>query len=121
MAQLRIYQSLWGMERQHPDGIENSLETNLRMIQAAGFDGVSVSYEESDLVGGVAPFLKAHGMTAQGMCLPTSIDALKPVLDNAVRYGVDHVTVQPDVRPRSWWESIRILEGWMRLSEEAGI
>ena len=60
-------------------------------------------------------------MTAQAMCLPTGIDDLKPVLDNAVRYGADHINLQPNVRPRSWWDAIRTLEGWLRLSQEAGV
>jgi len=121
LPHLKIFQSVWGMERQHPDGVENSLETNLRLIQEAGFEGISITYEDADLAGQAAEFLKAHGMTAQAMCLPTSVDALKPVLETAAKYGADHINAQPNVRPRSLKEGVQILEGWMRLSEEAGI
>src|SRR5689334_353994 len=109
------------MERRQPDGIEHSLETRLDMIRQAGFDGISVSYENAGPVGQVAPFLAAHGMAAQAMCLPTSIDALKPVLENVVRYGADHVNLQPDLRPRTLPDAIRILEGWLGLAREAGV
>ena len=91
MKELKIYQSIWGMERQHPDGFENSLDANLQAIRDAGFDGISVTYEDAAIAGHATEFLKAHGMTAQGMCLPTSVDALKPVLENAAKFGVDHI------------------------------
>jgi sugar phosphate isomerase/epimerase len=55
------------------------------------------------------------------MCLPTSVDALKPVLENAVKFGVDHINAQPNIRPRSFGECVDILEGWLRLGQEAGI
>src|SRR4051812_19296488 len=111
VRELKICQSVWGMERQHPDGVENSLDTNLRLIRDAGFDGVSLMFEDASLIAKAAPFLKAHGMIVQAMCLPTSIDALKPVIENVVKYGADHINAQPDVRPRSSRECIRILEG----------
>jgi sugar phosphate isomerase/epimerase len=93
LKELKIYQSIWGMERQHPDGFENSLDANLQTIRDAGFDGISITYEDAAIAGHAAEFLKAHGMTAQGMCLPTSVDALKPVLENAAKFGVDHINV----------------------------
>jgi len=109
------------MERQHPDGVENSLGTNLRLIRDAGFDGVSLMFEDAGFVAQAAPFLNGHGMTVQAMCLPGSIDALKPVIENVVKYGADHINAQPDIRPRSLKECIRILEGWQRLADESGI
>jgi hypothetical protein len=43
MAQeLVVFQSLWAMERRHSDGMERSLEQNVKMILDAGFDGVSI-------------------------------------------------------------------------------
>src|SRR3954469_15870899 len=121
LKELKIYQSIWGMERQHPDGFENSLDANLQTIRDAGFDGISVTYEDAAIAGHAAEFLKIHGMTAQGMCLPTSVDALKPVLENAAKFGVDHINVQPNIRPRTFGECVEVLEGWIRLAQEADI
>ena len=67
---------------------------------------LSVTYEDAAIAGHAAEFLKAHGMTAQGMCLPTSVYALKPVLENAAKFGVDHINVQPNIRPRTFGECI---------------
>ena len=44
MQQLRVYQSLWAMERRRPDGAEWSLDEKLEMIRGAGFDGAGVRF-----------------------------------------------------------------------------
>ena len=121
MASLLIYQSLWAMERRHTDGFERPLEENLEMIRDAGFDGVSVSFEDRDLARRVTGFLQPHGMSAQAMCFPTSIDDLKPVIEVAEELGANHVNVQPNVRPYRVQECIPYLEGWRRLAEQTKV
>jgi hypothetical protein len=118
MQTLSIFQSLWAMERRHADGFERTLEQNIEMIRDAGFDGVSTDYRDRDFVRRLSALLKAGGMRAEGQCFPRSVDDLKPVLDIAAEFGVHHIDIQPDVRPRRLQDCIPLLEGWRRLGEE---
>ena len=115
---LLVLQSLWAMERRHTDGIERSLEENIEMIAAAGFDGVSAHWTDRATVSRLADLLKPHGMTAEGQCFPKTVDELKPVLEIATEFPVHHLDLQPDVRPRRLEDCLPFLEGWMRLAEQ---
>ena len=118
MQTLSIFQSLWAMERRHTDGFERSLEENVAMIAKAGFAGVSADWRNRDVVKRLAGLLKAGNMRAEGQCFPKTVDDLKPVLDLATEFGVHHLDIQPDVRPRRLQDCVPLLEGWRRLAEE---
>jgi hypothetical protein len=118
MQTLSIFQSLWAMERRHADGFERTLEQNIEMIGGAGFAGVSADYRDRDFVKRLSALLKAGGMRAEGQCFPKDVDELKPVLDIAAEFGVHHLDIQPDVRPRRLQDCIPLIEGWRRLAEE---
>src|SRR5258708_5921286 len=119
--QLRILQSLWAMERRLADQPEWPLQTQLEMIRDAGFDGAGVRFIDPGFAEEVTGFLRAHGMTWQAQCYPTSVDDLKPVLELVARLGADHVNLQPNVRPYRLQECIPTIEGWRRLADEAGV
>ncbi len=119
--QLRVYQSLWAMERRRPDKQEWSQPEQLTMIRDAGYDGVGMRFLEADYVSEITTFLRDNGMTWQAQCYPKSIDDLAPVLDLVAKYGADHVNLQPDVRPLRLEECIPYVEGWRRLAREAGV
>ena len=121
MSKLLIYQSLWGMERRHTDGHERTLDENLEIIRDAGFDGVSVTFEDRDLARRVTKYLESSGMSAQAMCFPSSVDALKPVIEIAEELGANHINVQPNVRPYRVHECIPYLDGWRRLAEQTAV
>jgi hypothetical protein len=115
---LDIYQSLWAMERRHTDGLERSLEENVKMIAEAGFAGVSGSYESRDDVRRLTALLNTHGLHAEGQCFPRTVADLEPVLEIASEFGVHHIDLQPDVRPRTLSESLALIDGWTRLAEQ---
>ncbi len=115
---LEIYQSLWAMERRHTDGHERSLEDNLAMIAQAGFNGVSASYESRDDVRRLTGLLAPLGLHAEGQCFPRTVDELQPVLENATEFGVHHIDLQPDVRPRRLSDALALIDGWTRLAEQ---
>ena len=121
LQKLLVLQSLWAMERRHTDGFERTLEDNVAMIADAGFDGVSAHWTDRAAVSRLAGLLGPLGLTAEGQCFPKTVDDLKPVLELASAFPVHHICLQPDVRPRRLEECLPLLEGWMRLAEEAGI
>ncbi len=118
MQKLLMFQSLWAMERRHSDGFERSHEDNIDMIHKAGFAGVSTDYRDRDFVRRLAALLKANNMQAEGQCFPQTVDDLKPVLEIATEFGVHHIDIQPDVRPRRLQDCVPLIEGWRRLAEE---
>ena len=121
LQKLLVLQSLWAMERRHTDGFERTLEDNVAMIADAGFDGVSAHWTDRAAVSRLAGLLGPLGLTAEGQCFPKTVDDLKPVLEIASAFPVHHICLQPDVRPRRLEACLPLLEGWMRLAEEAGI
>ena len=106
------------MERRHTDGFERSLEENVEMIVNAGYDGTSSDYRDRDFVRRLTGLLKPHGKTTEGQCFPKTVDDLKPVLEIATEFGIHHLDIQPDVRPRRLQDCIPLIEGWRRLAEE---
>lgn len=119
--QLRILQSLWAMERRRPDGAEWPLDTQLRMIRDAGYDGVGVRFVDPAFARTVTRFMRDHGMIWQAQCYPKTVDDLRPVLDLVRELGADHVNLQPDVRPMRISDCVPLLEGWRRLADQAGV
>ena len=113
-----MFQSLWAMERRQTDGFERSLEQNIKMIAAAGFDGLSADWHDRKAVQPLSILSRAAGLKVEGQCFPKTVDDLKPVLENGTEFEVHHLDVQPDVRPRRLQDCIPLLEGWRRLAEE---
>jgi hypothetical protein len=122
MAQrLLVYQSLWAMERRRPDRLEWSLAEKLEMIRDAGFDGAGVRFADAGYAREVTSVLCKHGMTWQAQCYPETVEDLAPILDTVRALGADHVNLQPDVRPARIEDCVALIEGWSRLSRQAGI
>lgn len=121
MQQLKVYQSLWAMERRRPDGLEWSLDEKLQMIRQAGFDGAGVRFFDRDYARTVTSALREWGLTWQAQCYPRTVDELKPILDHVHELGADHINLQADVRPYSLEECIPYIEGWRRLAHDAKV
>lgn len=119
MQSMIVLQSLWAMERRHADGFESSLEENVRFIAEGGFAGVSAHWYDRAYAGRVAEAMRGCGMAAvEGMCFPRTVDELQPALDVCSEHRVHHLNLQPDVRVRRLDEAVKLIEGWMRLSEQ---
>ena len=118
MQKILFLQSLWAMERRHTDGVERTLEQNVEMIKKAGYDGLSGQYVKRDDVRRLAALAKAEGLAIEGQCFPQTVDDLKPILELATEFGLHHLDLQPDVRPRRLNDCVPIVEGWRRLMEE---
>ena len=121
MQQLRVYQSLWAMERRRPDGLEWPFDEQLRMIHNAGFDGAGVRFFDYAFARDVTRQLKEFGMTWEAQCYPRTVEDLIPIIEHVQELGADHINLQPDVRPYSIEECIPLIEGWRRLAHDSGI
>jgi sugar phosphate isomerase/epimerase len=115
---LKVFQSLWSMQRLRSEAVEPPLEHKVERIAGAGFAGLSGLWEDRTEARRMAALARAAGLGVEGACFPRSVDALKPVLDIAAETGLTHLNIQPNVRPPTVGEAVAILEGWMRLAEE---
>ncbi|MBB4195829.1 hypothetical protein GGE45_006118 [Rhizobium aethiopicum] len=121
MQKLLIFQSLWAMERRHTDGFEPSLDDNIAAICKAGFDGISAHYTNRGDVIRLNQAIRGTGLKIEAVCFPRSIEDLRLPLELATAFPVSHINLQPDIRPRRIEDCLPILDGWMRLAEDAGI
>lgn len=121
MQKLRIFQSLWAMERRHTDGYERSLHENIAMIAEAGFDGISAHYTNRADVARLNNAIRGTGLKVEGVCFPRTVEDLRLTLELAAEFPVSHIDLQPDVRLRHVEDCLPILDGWMQLAEDVGV
>lgn len=123
--ELHVYQSMWGMEELPFGGGEPwTLEERVDRIAGAGFDGISASFTDAPQARRVCALAVQRGLRIQAMCFPQTVDDLRSTLRTVAEVGaehVDHVDLQPDVRPFTVAECLPLLEGWQRLADDAGV
>jgi hypothetical protein len=105
------------MERRHTDGFERTLEENVGMIVEAGFGGVSAHCANRADVARLTGLTKGAGLVIEGQAFPKTVDDLRVALDIAEEFGVHHLDLQPDVRPRRLEQCFPLIEGWQKLAE----
>lgn len=118
MKEFVVFQSMWAM-LDHRGQNELPLEAQLERIAAAGFDGITDHFYQSGAVARLATAARSFGLQIEGQLFPRTVDDLAVALDVISRYGCHHLTLQADVRPRSLKEGISLVEGWLRLAEQA--
>jgi hypothetical protein len=125
VVKLHVYQSIWAMEGLPWRAQRKwSRAEQVDRIAGAGFDGVSVSFTDPDWAREYCGLAIDRGLRIQASYFPTSVEAFRTVyatIDELGREHIDHINLQPNVRPRTVQECLPYLEGWRRIAEDAGI
>ena len=117
MQKLLLLQSLWTMQGLR-SGSTDDLAQNLDRIAAAGYDGVGGLWLERDAARQLAALARERNLVVEGLAVPSDVDGLRPALDWGMEFGLHHLNIQPDLRPRTLAEGLKVLEGWQWLAEQ---
>lgn len=123
MQALRVYQSLWAMERRSPDGFELNDEQRFEMIAAAGFDGVCLdpaAHEIDDCLRRQPLFAK-HDLGCMINAFPKNDDDLRQLLGLAREMDATAVSIIGLVYPLTVAEAIPVVRGWLEIADETGV
>lgn len=110
MQKLLVLQSLWAMQALRDVQVERSLDENVALIKGAGFDGFGTMWEDDETARRSAELARAEGLVVEGLCLPTDIEQVPAALERGTRFGLHHLNLQLNMRPRKLAEAVRILE-----------
>lgn len=123
--QLHVYQSTWGMTGlPWRSEVAWTVEEQIERIAEAGFDGISISFTNAEVAKHVCGLAIDRGLRIEAAYFPTTVEELAPVfetIDAVGREHVDHLNLQPNVRPMTPLESIPYLLGWQQLADDAGV
>jgi len=123
--QLHVYQAIWAMEQlPWKRSTPWSLEEQIDRIVDAGFDGISVSFTDGERAKQICALATERDLRIQAAYFPTSVEDLKPVFETIAEVGrahVDHLNLQPNVRPFTVAECVPYLLGWQALADDAGM
>src|SRR5688572_7055571 len=112
MQRLLVLQSLWTMFKLRDGADDPPWEETLPRIKAAGFDGISgllVDYADAKRLTSMA---KDFGLVVEGLAYPDDVEDLKPAIEWGAEFGVHHINLQPNLRPRRVADAVQVLEGW---------
>jgi len=120
VQQLKVYQSLWGMELRSPGVPERSNEECFRMVAEAGFDGMCIdpTVEEIPELHELAGLYRQYDLGCMVNAFPATPDDMLPLLDFANEMNACMVNVISGVMPLRPEDAVPVVQRWM--DEAAG-
>ena len=116
MQQLKVYQSLWGMELRSPHAPERSNEECFRMVAEAGFDGMCIdpSADEIPQQRKLGELYREYQLGCMVNAFPATADDMIPLLDFAVEMNACVVNVISGVMPLRPEDAVPVVQRWMQ-------
>ena len=115
MQQLKVYQSLWGMELRSPHVPERTKEENFRMVAEAGFDGMCIdpSVDEIPEQRKLGDLYREYDLGCMVNAFPATEDDMLPLLDFALEMNACMVNVISGVMPLRPEDAVPVVQRWM--------
>lgn len=125
MAELDVFQSMWGMEQHRPDGFEWSTEEKITKIANAGFKGVSfdMPYHSYDYLKEAEPFLNQHNLDVVINAFLDSTKSYENLLAHLQGFSrpIRFVGIIGQIEPWDLNEVATQTRQWLELGEQAGM
>ncbi|MCH7822528.1 MAG: sugar phosphate isomerase/epimerase [Proteobacteria bacterium] len=120
MQELKIYQSLWGMELRSPYVPERSSEECFRMVAEAGFDGMCIdpSVAEIPEFASTKKLYRDYGLGCMVNAFPDNPDDMQPLLEFADEFDACIVNVISGVMPIRPEDAVLVVRRWIREAEK---
>ena len=115
MQQLKVYQSLWGMELRSPGVPVRSNEECFRMTAEAGFDGMCIDPTVAEIPENreLTTLYKEYGLGCMVNAFPATEDDMVPLLDFANEMDACMVNVISGVMPMRPEDAVPVVRRWI--------
>lgn len=123
MQKLAIYQSLWGMERRHPEEPERSIDENFRRVAEAGFDGLCLDPAAHEIAEfrKYRPYFERYSLGCMVNAFPHEVEDLRPLLEFARDFEACLVNVIGGVMPIAPADAVPVIRRWMDDAADIGL
>jgi hypothetical protein len=120
---LEVFQSMWSMEQDRPDGFTWEHEEKFEMIAEAGYDGVGIDFAQSDVEDARThlPMMKKYNLACALIAFPTTLDDLQGVIDLSKEFDTRYIAVNARYFPWTPEEAVPRVEAWLEMGEKANI
>jgi len=120
MQQLKVYQSLWGMELRSPHVPERSQEECFRMVADAGFDGMCIDPSVAEIpdFASTKILYRDYGLGCMINAFPNTEEDMTPLLDFADRMDACMVNVISGVMPIKPEDAVPVVQRWMQEADD---
>lgn len=123
MQQLKVYQSLWAMDRRIPGQPEPPVEQHFERIAAAGYDGVCIdpALDEVNGMRKLKPLFERHGLGCMVNVFPHTPEEMRPLLEFAREMDACQVNALGTIIPLEVGEGAGLARRWLEEAEQAGV
>jgi len=121
MPRLQVFQSIWAMEQRRPDKVEWSLEDKIARVADAGYDGLDVYVERTEVTRRAAELLAKRGLGVSLSGFPKCLDDVRQGIALFHEIGAVHYNVIGQIYPLTVDEGARELRRWIEACDEARV
>ena len=120
MQQLKIYQSLWGMEQRDPDKEEPSLRYNFEKAKNAGYDGLclDLTVDEIDDFQEVHNLYDEFNFGCMINAFPLKPSDMKPLMRMAKRLNAPLINIISGIMPLKPEDAVTCVKAWLKEANE---
>jgi len=115
MQELKVYQSLWAMERRIPGKPERTPQESFRKIADAGYDGVCIDPSPADIDDSLAlkPLYEEFGLECMVNAFPSTVEDMTSLYALASAMDAKLVNIVGGVTPIKPEDAVPVVKQWL--------